>query len=188
MGGREKRKPGSVYLLITILFLLVYFLLMHFLIPSDFVGDEGRHAMQGLIMKNYYDSVRHGQGGIFQSFLQDYSEKLYSTLWYSVYDPPGHAVLQGLFFLLFGASVLVARLSTVFLVFLGSLFLFFFSLKFFSARDSFFVVVLFLLFPSVSSNAHEIPEHDLYGGFFCILPRLYIIQSGAIQEFNDAAR
>jgi len=32
---------------------------------------------------------------------------------------------------------------------LGSLFLFFFSLKFFSARDSFFVVVLFLLFPSV---------------------------------------
>jgi len=149
MGGREKRKPGSVYLLITILFLLVYFLLMHFLIPSDFVGDEGRHAMQGLIMKNYYDSVRHGQGGIFQSFLQDYSEKLYSTLWYSVYDPPGHAVLQGLFFLLFGASVLVARLSTVFLVFLGSLFLFFFSLKFFSARDSFFVVVLFLLFPSV---------------------------------------
>src|SRR3989338_5791910 len=150
MGGREKRKPGSVYLLITILFLLVYFLLMHFLIPSDFVGDEGRHAMQGLIMKNYYDSVRHGQGGIFQSFLQDYSEKLYSTLWYSVYDPPGHAVLQGLFFLLFGASVLVARLSTVFLVFLGSLFLFFFSCCFLLCLS--FLVFRILMFRCLCSR------------------------------------
>ena len=42
-----KFKPGIT----LILFLFGYIWLVHFLIPSDFVGDEGRHATQSLLFK-----------------------------------------------------------------------------------------------------------------------------------------
>jgi len=158
-----KFKPGIT----LILFLFGYIWLVHFLIPSDFVGDEGRHATQSLLFKEYFTSGTLS----FSEFLNDFSERFYGVGWYALYDPPAHAIIQAITFLVAKPSVASARFLTYLFVFIGGIILYLFSVRLFhNTKDALLSTALFLLLPTVfifaGQNYLVFPKMALTIAFF----------------------
>ncbi|HIJ04121.1 MAG: hypothetical protein QS99_C0016G0047 [archaeon GW2011_AR4] len=158
-------------LFFLVIFLLVFIIAEYNLFRIDFIGDEARHAVQGQFCARYINSFIHGDLVSYGGFLKDFSTWTNSISWYALYDPPGHAFLQGFLFLLFGESVFTARLLTYLFVVVGGVLLFFFSQRIFNDNlKALITVMVFFLFPPIfffrGQNYLAIPIAVLTIGFF----------------------
>jgi hypothetical protein len=93
--------------------------------------DESRHAMQSSFFMQYFKTLLSGKFMSISDYLSSYAQRNPAIGWYALYDPPFHAMVQGLLMLVFGPSQFVVNASNAFLASVLSLIFFMFSKWFF---------------------------------------------------------
>lgn len=125
-----KRTVTEKHNLAFIVLIALYIILLNFRLDFTLGWDESRHSVQGHLFYDYFRTLLGGDFMGYSRFISLYSEKGispgmgYNAGWYGFYDPPAHAIFQGLVFMLFGDSVRTARLATHLLIVLLSPFLY----------------------------------------------------------------
>ena len=148
----------NIYFWLLIVFLII-FSTSQILIKSDLTlgWDEARHANSAHIWYDYYKTLLSGDFKSYESFLKEYEQKGYNIRWYGIFDPPFQGMWTGAWFLFLGDSIIIARISILFLVVAGSFLLFQLARKILK-KDylALSVVFLYLLSPLVNEHVTEV--------------------------------
>ncbi|PID58071.1 hypothetical protein CSB45_05105 [candidate division KSB3 bacterium] len=114
-------------------------------------SDESRHAMDGVYIHDLLQDHPFFE-------LYQYTERYYAKYpalaltWY----PPFFALIEALFYSLFGISVLTARLTVIFFASTGMLFWYFFVQKIYGRATAFYSGVLYISTPMVMTWSHTV--------------------------------
>ncbi|MCK4589182.1 MAG: hypothetical protein KAT77_01980 [Nanoarchaeota archaeon] len=137
------------YLIFLIIFIVFFLIFTNYRIHETQGWDESRHAVQGHLFYDYFKTSLSGDFMSFRTFIGLYQEKGYNAGWF-MFDPPFHAIVQGLIFTFLGASPVTASLATELFMVIGAFLLYFLSLKILHKKYlALGVVILYLLNPVV---------------------------------------
>lgn len=148
----------SIYFWILIVFLILFASYQIILKSNLTLGwDEGRHANSAHIWYDYYKTILSGDIKSYKNFLNEYEQKGYNVKWYGIFDPPFQGMYTGFWFLIFGDSIVTARLSILILVCALSFFLYFLANKILKEEKlALAVVVLYLLSNPMNEFSNEV--------------------------------
>ncbi|MBU0460252.1 MAG: hypothetical protein KJ771_05580, partial [Nanoarchaeota archaeon] len=135
------------YLILLVIFIIFFLFFTNFRIHATQGWDESRHAVQGHIFYDYFQTLLSGDFMSFRTFMEHYQEKGYNAGWF-MFDPPFHAIIQGITFVFLGASPVTASIATQLFIILGAFLLYFLSLEILKKKHlALSVVMLYLLCP-----------------------------------------
>ena len=158
----------NIYFWLLIVFLILFASSQIILKSNLTLGwDEGRHANSAHIWYDYYKTLLSGDFKSYKTFLNEYEQKGYNVKWYGLFDPPFQGMYTGLWFLIFGDSVVTARLSILILVCALSFVLYFLANKILKEEKlALAVVVLYLLSSPMNEFSNEVILEPLISLFF----------------------
>lgn len=117
--------------------------------------DESRHAVQGHFFYDYFRTLLSGRFVGVSQFLEEYSHTGYNIGWSALFDPPAHAIVQGLLFFI-NDSYIFARLATEVFVVGGAVIFYLLCLKVFEKKWlAIPTVFLYLMMPYVFTYSRE---------------------------------
>jgi len=108
--------------------------------------DESRHAMQSVFFKQYFATILSGDYISLPEFLNLQMQKNQYVGWFALYDPPVHAIIGGIFFLIFGISQFVAMASNALVISATSLVFYLMSRDYFQDEKKALVCYALFLF------------------------------------------
>ena len=158
----------NIYIWILIVFLILFASSQIILKSNLTLGwDEGRHANSAHIWYDYYKTLLSGDFKSYKTFLNEYEQKGYNVKWYGLFDPPFQGMYTGLWFLILGDSVVIARLSILILVCALSFLLYFLANKILKEEKlALAVTVLYLLSSPMWEYSNEVILEPIISLFF----------------------
>ncbi len=135
-----KRFLKNRYNIAFVILIILYTVFLSYNLDFTLGWDESRHSCQGHIFYDYFRTILEGDYMPLSKFVSAYGDKGispgagYNIGWYAYFDPPVHAIFQGIVFLFMGDSVWNARFATHLLILLLSPLLYLLSSKLLKSR------------------------------------------------------